>query len=163
METTQENADVLAVEPDGIPQELKTRPQWVVWRQTFIDGRWTKIPYIAGGVGKASTTDLMTWRSFEEAVHALDNGRYDGLGFVFCSGDGFVGIDLDDCRDPETGEVEEWAAAVISRFDEAHVEASPSGKGVHIIARGRLREGKRRGRVEMYGQERFFTITGVRV
>jgi primase-polymerase (primpol)-like protein len=31
---------------------------------------------------------------------------YDGIGLVFCSADPFVDIDPDDCRNPQTGEVE---------------------------------------------------------
>src|SRR5215213_10449860 len=95
---------------ENVPEAMRRRPQWVVWRLEERGGdKPTKIPYIAGGVGRASSTDLMTWRTFEEAVKALETGRYDGIGFVFCSGDEFAGIDLDDCRDPETGELEEWA------------------------------------------------------
>jgi hypothetical protein len=43
---------------DRIPEELRRRPQWVVWKYELVDGKLTKVPYIAGGVGRASTTDL---------------------------------------------------------------------------------------------------------
>jgi putative DNA primase/helicase len=161
MERTQQRANLLAVEPDGIPQELKMRPQWVVWGLEERDDKPTKVPYGPISFERASTTDMMTWGTFEDALAASKMGNFDGIGFVFCSADPFVGIDIDDCRDPETGEIEEWARGVIERFPDAYVEASPSGTGVHIIVRGRRREGKRKGRVEMYGQERFFTVTGV--
>ncbi len=92
----------------NIPEELRRRPQWIVHKD--------KIPHIAGGVGRADTTDLMTWRTFEEAVQALESGRYDGVGFVFSSGDPFAGVDLDKCRDPETGELEDWAAEIVASF-----------------------------------------------
>jgi primase-polymerase (primpol)-like protein len=155
--------DIVEGSLDNIPEPLRQRPQWVNWRNEFIDGRWTKVPYDPATGKRASTTDLMTWTTFEDAVATYDDGGYDGVGFCFCSADPFVGVDIDDCRDPETGEIEEWASTMIDKFDGAYVEASPSGKGVHIIARGQLREGRRRGRVEIYGQERFFTFTGVRV
>jgi primase-polymerase (primpol)-like protein len=45
---------------DCLPEELRQRPQWVVHKD--------KVPYIAGGDGRASSTDSLTWRSFEEAV-----------------------------------------------------------------------------------------------
>jgi len=135
---------------DNIPEELRRRPQWVVHKD--------KVPYIAGGVGRASSTDSLTWRPFEEAVRALESGRYDGIGFVFSSGDPFAGIDLDKCRNPETGELEEWAAKIVEAFG-GYAEASPSGTGVHIIVRGKA-PNKKRGRVEAYSSERFFTITG---
>jgi primase-polymerase (primpol)-like protein len=95
---------------DNIPEEMRRRPQWVVWKLETRGDKLTKIPYIGGGVGKASSTDSETWRTFEEAAQALKTGRYDGIGFVFSSGDPFAGVDLDRCRNPETGELEEWAA-----------------------------------------------------
>jgi primase-polymerase (primpol)-like protein len=130
----------------------------VVWKLEERDGDLTKMPYIAGGVGKADTTDLMTWRSFEEAVQALETGRYSGVGFVFCSGDHFTGVDLDDCRDPETGEIKEWAKKIMEEFG-GYAEVSQSGTGVHIIVRGKA-PNKKRGQVEAYSMERFFAMTG---
>jgi putative DNA primase/helicase len=44
-----------------------------------------------------------------------------------------------------------------------YVEASPSGTGVHIITRGKLRDGRKKGKIEVYGQEKFFTFTGVKL
>jgi len=135
---------------ENIPEELRQRPQWVVHKE--------KVPYIAGGVGRASSTDSLTWRTFEEAVQALRTGRYDGIGFVFSSGDPFAGVDLDKCRDPGTGELEEWAEKIVAAFG-GYAEASPSGTGVHIIVRGKA-PNKKRGPIEAYSSERFFTVTG---
>src|SRR3954454_2132000 len=102
---------------DNIPEEFRRRPQWLVWKYETRDDKPTKVPYIAGSVGKASSTDSETWRTFEEAVQALRTGRYDGIGFVFSSGDPYAGIDLDGCRDPDTGELEEWARDIVRDFD----------------------------------------------
>lgn len=143
---------------ENIPEELRRRPQWLVWKLEERDSKPTKIPYIAGGVGKASSTDSETWRSFDEAVVALKTGRYDGIGFVFSTGDPYAGIDLDDCRNPETGELEVWAAKTVQDL-EGYAEVSPSGTGVHIIVRGKA-PNKKRGKVEAYSSERYFTITG---
>ncbi len=142
----------------NIPEEMRQRPQWLVWKLEQRDGKITKIPYIAGGVGKADTTDLMTWRTFEEAVQALGTGRYSGVGFVFCSGDHFTGVDLDECRDPETGEIEEWAKKIVDAFG-GYAEVSQSGTGVHIIVHGKA-PNKKRGLVEAYSSERYFAMTG---
>jgi putative DNA primase/helicase len=140
-----------------LPEELRQRRQWVVWKLEERDGKPTKVPYIAGG-GKASSTNSLTWRSFEEAVQALETGRYNGIGFVFSSGDPFAGVDLDDCRDPETGELEEWAAKIVEAFG-SYAEVSQSGTGVHIIVMGKA-PNKKRGKVEAYSSERYFTMTG---
>lgn len=146
---------------ENIPEQLMERPQWVCWRLEERDGKATKVPYVAGGVGRASSTDLMTWRTFEEALEDVRKGRRDGIGFVFCSADPFCGIDLDDCRDPETGAVEAWAQKLIDPVQEGYVEVSPSGAGVHIIVEGTVRGGAvRKGPIEMYARDRFFTVTG---
>jgi putative DNA primase/helicase len=166
---------ITAVDPptiENIPGQLTERPQWVCWRLETRDGKLTKVPYTPGTERKASSTDLMTWSTFDQALAAYEAGEppYDGIGFVFCSADPFVGIDLDKCRDPESGEVAPWAQSIITRVQEGYVEASPSGTGVHIIVEGTARGGRARkkvrlegeavGEIEMYGQGRFFTITG---
>ncbi len=153
-----------AVDPpitENIPEQLTERPQWVCWRLEERDGKTTKVPYSAISFERASSTDLMTWAAFDEALTALKVGSFDGVGFMFCSADPFSGIDLDDCRDPETGAVEEWAQKLIDSVQEGYVEASPSGTGVHIILEGVVRGGAvRKGPIEMYSQTRFFTVTG---
>jgi primase-polymerase (primpol)-like protein len=150
--------DVLAVRAENVPAELRARPQWVNWQaRERLDGRLDKVPYTPGTTRKASTTDLTTWRTFDEALKDLD--RYDGVGFVFCSGDPYVGVDLDGCVDPETGEVKPWAARIIESLD-SFAELSPSGTGVHVIARGKIPYACRREAVEMYSQGRFFAVTG---
>jgi putative DNA primase/helicase len=143
---------------ENIPEEMRQYRHWVVWKLEERDGDLTKMPYIAGGVGKASTTDSRTWRSFEEAVQAFETGRYSGIGFVFSSGDPFAGIDLDDCRNSETGELEEWAEKAVEMFG-GYAEASQSGMGVHIIVCGKA-PNKKHGKAEAYSLERFFAMTG---
>jgi len=157
---------------ENISARLTERPQWVCWRLELRGDKPTKVPYTPGTERRASTTDLMTWATFEEALAAYEAGSpaYDGIGFVFCGADPFVGIDLDGCRDAESGEVAPWAQSIISRVQEGYVEASPSGTGVHIIVEGTARGGRTRkkvrlkgevvGEIEMYGHGRFFTITG---
>jgi putative DNA primase/helicase len=135
-----------------IPEELRQRPQWVVHRG--------KIPYTPGTGKRASSTDLMTWRSFEDAMTAYKAGGYDGVGFVFSSADPYVGVDLDKCRNPETGELTSEARRIVDDLG-GYAEVSPSGTGVHIIVCGKLPEkGKRRRRIEAYHQDRYFTVTG---
>jgi primase-polymerase (primpol)-like protein len=147
---------------ENIPEQLAERPQWVCWRTEEREGKPTKVPYTPGTERRASSTDLMTWRTFSEALDAYEAGEppYDGIGFVFCSADPYVGIDLDDCRDPETGEISPWAQKIINSVTDSYVEASPSGTGVHIIFEGSMKESVKTKTVEIYGQDRFFTITG---
>jgi putative DNA primase/helicase len=142
----------------GIPEELRERPQWVNWKLERRGDELTKVPYTPNTNRRASTTDLMTWGTFEEAAVGLATGRYSGVGFVFCSGDPYTGIDLDKVRNPETGELEEWAQEIVDAVA-AYAEVSVSGRGVHIIVKGELPNSKR-GSVECYSQKRFFCMTG---
>lgn len=83
-----------------------------------------------------------------------------GLGFVFIDSDPFVGVDLDDCRTPLTGELSPLAQDITTTVD-SYAEVSPSGLGVHVLATGDLPgTRRRRGSLEVYDNARFFTITG---
>jgi putative DNA primase/helicase len=149
---------------ENISEQLTKRPQWVCWCLEEREGKPTKIPYVPRTNRRASSTDLMTWGTFSEACAAYEAGKplaYDGIGFVFSSADPFVGIDLDDCRDPNSGGISSWVQEIIDLVQEGYAEISPSGNGIHIIVEGILRAGgMRKGKVEMYSRERFFTITG---
>jgi len=152
-------ANTLIVE--NIPEELTERPQWVCWRLFDRGGKMTKIPFTPVTDERASTTDLLTWTTFEKALTAYEAGDYDGIGFVFSSADPFCGIDLDDCRGPKSGKIAPWAQEIVYRLDAGYMEISPSGTGLHIIIRGTVRGGgMRKGPVEMYSRGRFFTVTG---
>lgn len=148
---------------ENIPEQLTERPQWVCWCLEERDGKMTKMPYIPDTLRGASSNDLMTWRTFSEALEAYERGEpaYDGIGFMFCSADPYSGIDLDKCRDSETGVIEQWAQEIIDEVSEGYVEVSPSETGIHIIVRGVVRRGAvKKGLIEMYSQTRFFTVTG---
>ncbi len=162
-----ENTTIMTPRPENIPAELKERDQWVVWRLEEQDSRLTKVPYGPRTGRKASSTDSLDWSTFEEAVAAYErDGRYSGIGFVFTSGDPFTGIDLDDCCDSETGELFEWAQHWVDLFD-SYTELSPTGRGVHIIVRGKTPHNGRRTKdgktVEIYSTERYFTVTGAKL
>lgn len=141
----------LGLVPENVPDELKTYDHWVV----HLD----KEPYDPKTSKRASTTDSRTWATFAEALEAYETGQWHGVGFVFSSGDPFVGIDLDDCRD-DAGMLAEWAEKIVEAFPNAYKEISPSGRGIHIIARGKA-PGHKRGSLEIYCLARYFRITGV--
>ena len=149
----------------SIPDTIRTVEQWICWREDDRDGKPTKVPikpYRTSGTPFASATDPGTWRDFETALtyHRERNSRTDGVGFVFDPKAGVVGVDLDNCRDADSEELESWTADIIDRLD-SYTEVSPSGTGVHILVEGELPPGRnRRGDVEMYDRDRFFTVTG---
>jgi len=53
------------------------------------------------------------------------------VGFVFTADDPLIGIDLDDCRNRETGDPTTWASQIITQID-SYTEVSPSETGYHI-------------------------------
>ena len=83
-----------------------------------------------------------TWRDFE-TVRDHATAAECGLGFVFTADGSFVGVDLDDCRDPATGTLDEAATNIIARLD-SYTEVSPSGTGVHVLLKGELPDGRNR-------------------
>lgn len=144
---------------DGLPSGLVSREQWVCWRAETRDGKATKVPVEPGTDAYASTTDPATWTSFATArEHARAHGL--GLGFVFTDEDPLVGVDLDDCRDPDDGVLADWAVTIVRQLD-SYTEVSPSGTGLHVLVEGALPDGRNRhGDVELYATARFFTVTG---
>ena len=145
----------------NVPNELKAYNNWICWKTIKREDRIDKIPVATTGKN-ASTNDSKTWTSFEEALSYYDShdSEVDGIGFVFSSGDPFCGVDFDKCRNPETGEIDEWALKWIKEFN-SYTEVSPSFKGAHVITKGKKKGDKcRKDKVEIYDKERFFTITG---
>jgi primase-polymerase (primpol)-like protein len=150
----------------NIPAELKDRRQWVAWRYEERDGRLTKIPKNPQTGGNASSTEPDTWGSIQEALIATETYGLDGIGFMFSESDPYAGVDLDSCLNPETGELEPWARRWVDLF-QSYTEVTPSGRGLHIILRGKLPEregktgtGRKKGKFEVYDRQRFFTFTG---
>lgn len=147
----------------NLPAELRALPQWVGWKLTDRGGKPTKIPTDPKTGRPASTTDPETWGTFEDAVSAVDRLGLSGIGFVFTESDPYTGIDLDKCRDPETGRAESWAREIVGRFN-SYAELSVSGTGAHILIRGKVPGTRRRkGKIEVYDTGRFFCMTGDRI
>ncbi|HEX2343273.1 MAG TPA: hypothetical protein VHI98_22575, partial [Vicinamibacterales bacterium] len=155
--------EILSLLAENIPAELIARDRWLVWKLEARDGKLTKIPYCATKPhAPASSTDPATWATFSSALATVEDGKCDGVGFVL--GDGFAGgisgVDLDDCRDPETGTIADWALTITDTLN-SYTEISPTGTGLKIFARGTLPPGgRRKGLIEMYPGDRYFTVTG---
>ncbi|MFC4550426.1 MULTISPECIES: hypothetical protein [Halorussus] len=146
-----------------IPESLLEYDQWVCWREQTRGEKKTKIPVNPYTGRYASTTDDETWGSFETAHEYALNGAAEGLGFVFCGHDPFVGIDLDDARNPKTETPKDWASDIIHKLN-SYTEVSPSGTGFHVLIEGELPLGRnRRGDIELYETARFFTVTASHV
>lgn len=108
----------------------------------------------------ASTSNMNTWSSFDDADFGFSMGYIDNYGFVFYEPDGLVGIDIDDGKD-EDDFPNELAWDIISNC-KSYTEQSRSGRGYHIILKGKLPflgKNNRNG-VEIYKGGRYFIMTG---
>lgn len=143
----------------NIPQDLKDRPQWVLWRYETRDGKPTKVPYTPQAGRRASVTDPATWATFGQALAVYQQGGWAGVGYVLTEADPFTGVDLDKCLTAD-GQPEPWAAYHVARLD-SYTEVTPSGQGLRIFIKGKLPPGpRRRGQIEVYDSGRFLTLTG---
>lgn len=129
----------------NIPYELRLLPQWVV-------SGTDKEPLTPRTGQRASVSDPTSWGSFDEASQA----GYLHVGFVLTREDPYTIIDLDE---PVDGEQIERHRRVLAAFD-SYAELSQSGKGIHIILRGRVEAGRRRDKVEVYSDGRYMICTG---
>lgn len=148
-----------------IPLTMKRRPQWVLWRRVERKGMATKVPFRLDGK-PAGSNRPEDWVRFIDAADRYIDGGYDGLGFVFTSG--LVGVDLDKCRDANSGRIEDWARRIIVELD-SYAEVSPSRTGVKIVMVGQspFDRGRRKpmegGGIEVYDKLRYFCMTGWRL
>lgn len=151
---------------DCIPQELKGKPNWVCWREEPCKGtgELTKPPINPHTGHYASPTDPDTWGTLQEALEARKRLRLPGIGFVLTKDSGIVAIDLDHCRNPETGDLTPMAQRTVERL-KSYTEVSPSGEGLHIFVSGSLPpDGKCRIKdIELYDSARYLTVTGHRI
>ena len=146
-----------------LPDALTALPQWVAYRIEKNDkGELTKVPYRADGRGKASSTNPDTWSDYKTALRGVIAHEFNGPGFVFNKGAGIVGIDLDHCINPETGEVEEWAAGVVARLDSLYGTSHLRERACTFIATARFPKAEKKDRLEMYDSGRYFTVTAQR-
>ena len=81
------------------------------------------------------------------------------MGYVFAATDPYAGVDLDGAYDPITGDLAPWAAGIVAALN-AYTERTPSGTGVHLIARGVLPSAAKGGQIELYDRGRYFCVTG---
>lgn len=147
--------------PDGIPSELKAIPRWLLWKLEERDGKPTKTPYQING-RMAKVNDPSTWTDFDTALATYQAGGFDGLGIALSKEDDLIGVDLDKCLNPDTGELEAESARIVTSLP-TYCEVSPSGHGLRLFGFGTLPQGgRRKGKVEMYEDGRYLTVTGHR-
>ena len=117
---------------------LTAERRWVVWRWAWLPDweRWTKVPYQPHKpAAKARSNDPSTWGAYETALALVEAGEADGIGFILHDSD-IAAFDIDDCRDPQTGDIAPWAWTLIDAAA-SYTEVTVSGAGVRIIGQPR--------------------------
>lgn len=136
---------------EQIPSELRSAPQWVVAREDAV-------PLNVHTGRAADPTNPAAWTTFEQAVAT----GLPHLGFCLSHGDPYTIIDLDDkVNKPATNEQRKFFQQLIEAFG-SYTEVSRSGRGYHIVVRGRIPAGRRsdKNRIEVYTADRYFIMTG---
>jgi predicted P-loop ATPase len=155
----------------GALKPLTETPNWVVWRWAIVKNKSgkekrTKVPYRPDRpTVKAKSNDATTWGDYAAARDVAEAGQADGIGFCLYATE-FAAFDLDDCRNPDTGEIAPWARALVERVA-SYTEVTVSGTGLRIIGRGTGEKVHRKQAVENGGTletyrraERYIVMTG---
>ncbi len=143
----------------GTPIDLKTL-NWCLWDYEFDEQtkKWKKLPY-------SPDNKLLHVNKPDEWCCYTDVAHYEQKGFLLTRDSMLCVIDLDDCRNPETGEIADWAWKIIEALC-GYTEVSPSGTGIHIIVYGEKPENARSKfdldghKIEVYDSNRYITFTG---
>lgn len=157
--------------------------QWVAWRNEVRAGNPTKVPYVAPN-RKAEADDPSGWLTHDDAAklaQEIANGTGGSVGIELggCGQTWLAGVDLDTCRNPQSGVLEPWAEEVLQRLG-SYAEISPSQTGVKVFftvdpmeidplrelmgtKHGRLFKRAKGGRhppaIELHISNRFFAVT----
>ena len=155
--------------PDAVPAVLRGADAWLGWRGAVRDGKVTKPP-TSPDTGRDTDATAARW-TFDQAVVGAEAHGLDGVGFALDGDHGLelVGVDIDHCRDPETGEIHPGALEIVRALD-SYAEVSPSGTGLRVFVLGK-KPGPRCKRagafdgfeVEVYDAGRYLTVTGHRI
>jgi hypothetical protein len=148
--------------------------RWVAWDYEWIPGRngkhgkWTKVPKQPDG-RNARSNDPKTWHSYDDIWPLVARGQFGGIGLMLLGlpGDFLAMVDLDDCRDPQTGTFIPWTERLIHDSG-SYAEITPSGCGARLIGSaaeiGKIHRRKthpKGGAFELFIDcERFVTVTG---
>ncbi len=125
-------------------------------------GKTDKIPTAPSGRVTIDPHLPAHWMTREAATAAAARlGRGYGVGFVIAEADDYWFIDIDECRSGDG-----WSDAAVmlcNRLPGAYVEVSVSGRGLHIIGRGRVPpHGTKCPALgaDLYSKLRFCALTG---
>lgn len=154
---------------EQVPPSLRNLAIWCVWKLIQKDGKPKpdKVPHspIHGRMAGWNSPSRNFCVTAQEAIdYCKAHPQYQGIGLVLYPEYGISGIDLDECRDLETGELTPEAEGILEDAD-TYFELSPSLKGWRGFFFGDFggHTGNARSLgVEFYEHGRFLTFTGLR-
>jgi hypothetical protein len=123
----------------GIPDELRKPPQWLQYYLKSYpkkDKKPGKCPCVKWGTPELRKENL---RPLDYLLQNRADREHAGFQRYIDKSEGFIYVDLDHCRNTETGAIEPWAQEIVDEID-AYCEISASGTGLHIVCRGTLPE-----------------------
>lgn len=144
-----------------ILDEMKQRPQWVVWG---VEKNNIKIPYDPRSMKRAKAGRPETWATYEQAWACVDAGKAQGVGFELLAESGICAVDLDHVI--QGGTISDEAAAILEMLG-GFVEVSQSQEGLHVfvecspafVAKKTRRKLDEAQGLEMYTQDRYIAMT----
>ena len=113
-----------------------------------------KKPLQINGYG-ASSTNSATWNTYTNC----ESSKFKGLGFVLSDIDDIVAIDIDHCRNKDSGKLTDYALYILKLFSSL-TETSQSQTGLHIFCRGKIPQAMKTKTIEIYSTERYICTTG---
>lgn len=114
---------------ERIPKELKEEGLFCLYKMEQRKGKTTKVPYQVNGC-RADPSNRKCFTDFETVKATQQKGGYAGLSIgVF---EPYAMIDIDHCV--ENGKLSSMAQEIVELMD-SYTEYSPSGTGIHIIAK----------------------------
>ncbi len=149
---------------ENIPDGLKTQPfaVWIAEPRAGKPGKYNKAPRSPETGHKIGTNKPHLFGTYDQAVAAYETGKYTGIG-VLLTGDGLIGVDIDDVDQTfaDRPEVKAWVHDAIKA--DAYCETSPSGTGLRLFMLGDPLPDtvmRKHGHLEIYDDVRFLTVTG---
>ncbi len=129
----------------NIPAEVRTQP---LWCQYYL--KPDKDPK-----KKPSPQPTITWsdhanfRPLDYLIQNRAGTKHNGFQRLVTKDEDLVYIDLDGCRNKDTGELTPQAQELVETFD-TYSEISKSGTGLHLVARGKVSADHDKPPIEIY-------------
>jgi len=157
------NYDTAVLLVKNVPEDMKSESKWLIWSFDIRKGRITKVPRDINRVAKDPKIINRTFpeviNTFGQYVAGPNSYHIDGVGFLIEQPHIF--FDYDDALD-ENGNIIDPNVQKEVELLHSYTEISPSGRGLHVIAKGNSTglKSARTEKKEIYFYDRYTTMTG---